>query len=309
MGCDIHISTEIRRNGKWQQVPEIPEALDSRDYSVFAALAGVRDSFNGCVFKAKGLPKDIAGMKANFNSETEGYRRIYEQKSTVVLVVRGKIIGNPYDKKVRKATLLELKEETWTGLRDNSDDPRVFPRYQCFSYFCNGSTKTYQVQDATLANGTWENRPYSEIYPTFEAYLDAVHADDWNEDAKDYGYYRTDFTDEDYHTPSWLTLREMLDADYSAYTARKYKLDRSVYDEIVKHGKMPEKFTVEESAIGDLRDVFMEALSPTVTLSWQPDEIDRSKYALFCGVDQLQDIANKYEVEPDDIRIIFAFDN
>ena len=73
---------------------------------------------------------------------------------------------------------------------------------------------------------------------------------------------------------------------------------------------MPSKFKVEESAVGDLQDVFSEAFSPTITIGWQDDDITDKKYPIFEGIKELKEIAQKYEItKSEDIRIVFAFDN
>ena len=59
MGCDIHIVTEIKENGKWKGVDEFPNALDDRNYHLFSFLANVRNYFNTVGFKPKGLPEDF----------------------------------------------------------------------------------------------------------------------------------------------------------------------------------------------------------------------------------------------------------
>ena len=58
MGCDIHIITQIKKDGHWQYIPEKPESYDCRCYPVFAFLAQVR----GCCengFMPRGLPEDL----------------------------------------------------------------------------------------------------------------------------------------------------------------------------------------------------------------------------------------------------------
>ena len=68
MGCDIHLITEIKKEGKWNYIDDVPESLNTRNYCTFAVLAGVRDSFNSQIFKAKGLPPDIDKKKCRFRS-------------------------------------------------------------------------------------------------------------------------------------------------------------------------------------------------------------------------------------------------
>lgn len=63
MGCDIHLHVEIKVEGAWQhyQAPGI-----SRDYRLFAKMAGVRNYENEIVpiSEPKGLPKDLTLVTA-----------------------------------------------------------------------------------------------------------------------------------------------------------------------------------------------------------------------------------------------------
>ena len=58
MGCDIHMITQIKKDGHWQYIPEIPRRYACRWYPIFAFLAQVRGVCkNG--FIARGLPDDL----------------------------------------------------------------------------------------------------------------------------------------------------------------------------------------------------------------------------------------------------------
>ena len=58
MGCDIHMITQIKKDGHWEYIPETPKRYNCRWYPVFAFLAQVRGICeNG--FEAKGLPDDL----------------------------------------------------------------------------------------------------------------------------------------------------------------------------------------------------------------------------------------------------------
>lgn len=71
MGCDIHIITQIKKDGSWQYVPEVPERYDRRCYPVFAFLAQVRGYCeNG--FERRGLPNDLESMKFGEYTEDDG---------------------------------------------------------------------------------------------------------------------------------------------------------------------------------------------------------------------------------------------
>lgn len=79
MGCDIHVTTEVRRNGTWSR--EDCAVDPDRNYSLFAALAGVRNGsgFAGVdtgdpvtpIFAPRGIPEDgsvdVQGEAANWD--------------------------------------------------------------------------------------------------------------------------------------------------------------------------------------------------------------------------------------------------
>ena len=153
--------------------------------------------------------------------------------------------------------------------------------------------------------------PFTEYYGSFEAFVKDRFSDEWDEDAQDWGYWVINFKSEDYHTHSWLTLQELVSADYKNYLARKYKIDKDFVDAF-KHfgGRFPEKFWFQKSAVGDIRDAFSEAMSPTVTICWMDENKDNSQLPVFKGIEDLKNIAKKYGIKNyEDIRIVFAFDN
>lgn len=171
--------------------------------------------------------------------------------------------------------------------------------------------RTYYVRDASVVGGKWEKIPINKLFHSFDEFAKKHYNDEWNKEAYDYGYWGVDFDCPDFHTPSYITLKEFEDADYSDYTLIKYKIPKKFYQAFIDcGGVMPSKFKIEESSIGDLQDVFSEALSPTVTIGWQDDDITDKKYPIFEGVKELNEIAKQYEItNPEDIRIVFAFDN
>lgn len=309
MGCDIHMITQIKKDNKWEYVPEIPDTLDMRNYSVFAAIAGVRDSFNGCVFEQKGLPEDLGERKYVFQSETPFQKTVYAEKGEIMCVCDDGKILKPYDADIMHT----LTEEEYNMLNEYSKaNPEKYKeRYSHLGKSWSGSIVSYYVFDAFIANGHLEEVPFSKLYPTFEAYMKDKFEDEWDEEVGDYGYWGVDFDCPDYHSPSHLTLKEFLEADYASYTARKYKMSKAFYEEFIKAGgTLPDKFYVEESSTGDIRDCFMEAFDPTITVCWQPDEEERKNMPLFKGIEELKEIAKKYNIDnPEDIRIVFAFDN
>lgn len=73
MGCDIHTVVEIKNaNGNWIGIDEVPEEFSDRNYSTFAFLANVRNSFNTKGFKPKGWPEDMSEMSKEMEEKREG---------------------------------------------------------------------------------------------------------------------------------------------------------------------------------------------------------------------------------------------
>lgn len=87
MGCDIHLIVQIKSGDgkkKWRYVPEIPEALDCRDYDTFAFLANVRGSYGDDGFMPKGIPVGLKGKKFRFVDHEQFVLDEYE-KATVMM--------------------------------------------------------------------------------------------------------------------------------------------------------------------------------------------------------------------------------
>ncbi len=55
MGCDIHLHTEVKIEGKWRHY-SCPGVL--RDYRMFEKMAGVRGDVENAIVAPKGLPLD-----------------------------------------------------------------------------------------------------------------------------------------------------------------------------------------------------------------------------------------------------------
>lgn len=314
MGCDIHIITEVKRDGKWEFIPDIPESLNTRNYTTFAVLSGVRDSFNSNIFPVRGLPSDMQKKKFRFRSNRQYMEKRYNEEKATCLVIGDEVVGEPYscDDERYKKTCVEITELEYEYLNNMKHDSWSYnSRYQSLGWSESGGVKTYYVYDASVVGGEWKSIPYNKIFDSFDDFAKKHYEDEWDEDAQDYGYWRVNFDSEDYHTPNYITLKEFEDADYSDYTMMKCKISKEFYRAFISNGGiLPSAFKVEESSIGDIRDAFSEAISPTVTIGWQNDDIDKEKYPIFAGIDELKKIAEKYNItNHEDIRIIFAFDN
>lgn len=313
MGCDIHIITEIRKEGKWQFVKEFPEALDHRNYSLFAFLAGVRDYFNYDGFEPKGLPEDMSGKKFFFRSEREFYTQRYNEGDMMFIGPDGVILETS-----KCDCMRHLTEDEYNQLQaeQKENNEEFAKRYQYLGYSCSRGVYDYHVYDAQVKGGCFEKTPYSKIYPDLETFLKERYADEWDEDAQDYGYWGVNFEYckeyGDYHTPSYLSLQEMLDKDTTSYTSHRYKMDRTFYNAFIEAGGVfPEKFKIEgDTKPGDIAECVREAFEPTIIVSWQKTKEEQKEQAYFQGIEQLKEIAKKYDItDYNDIRIVFAFDN
>jgi hypothetical protein len=308
MGQMIHIVTEIFKDGSWKQVPEIPETIKDSGYKEYGLLAGVRDSFNQQIFEVKGLPEDISSLYSDFKSQRAFYTNLYYESSHSKLVYRdseGNVIK--YGDTYIQETVAEVTKEIYEAIRKNNPDPK---RYYGTSMYIKGDSNEYiySVYDASLVNATYEDVPNTVLYSTLEEYLEKCHADDWDETMQDYGYFRINFADECMGDISYLTLEELMSADYTKYNSVCYKLDKEFYNKLIENiGTLPECFSVSESGIGSLVDAMHEAIEPTITVSWLKSDEDIAKLDMHKGIEELKAIRDKYNVSSNQIRIIFGF--
>lgn len=315
MGCDIHIITEIRKNGKWQWVKEIPESFDSRNYGLFSVLAGVRNSFNIKGFEAKGLPEDISAMKFDFETYTNRAKeRFYDDNDGQILFVDKD--GNYHEPSAVEKTHLTKEEYEALNVKQRTEVDTFDKQYNSLGYTQSGNqTPDYYVRDAYANGGRFERIPHYKYYPNIEAFLKDYYEDDWDEEMQDYGRWRVNFEycgpHGDYHTPSFLSLHELITADLKDYYSDKYKMDVAFYEAFKRMGgTLPEGMTVQEFTPETLQDVFQSALCPVILVVWEKDEEAKKETALYCGIEEMKEIAKKYNIDdPNDIRIVFAFDN
>lgn len=313
MGCDIHIVTEIKKDGKWQYVPEIPESLDNRNYTAFAVLADVRNYFNYKGFQPKGLPEDISAKKFDFRSDREFLSKLYHENGSMMLVTADGKIQNIFESNTH-CTISEEEYNRFNSL-SREEKEKLSSRYYCFGYSNIKGEKTYSVYDATVVGGEFKEIPYMQLYPTFDDYLRECHDDSWDVDAQDYGSWHVNFEQlesGDYHSASHLTLNELLNGNYEDYITNRYKMDREFYNVFVENGgTFPDMFrVVGNTEAGDFAEAMREAFSPTVVIAWKKSEEEQKKLAIFRGIEELTMIAEKYGiVNYNDIRIVFAFDN
>ena len=80
MGCDIHAIIEIKQNGKWRYVEDLPDAFTDRNYAFFSMLnRNVRNNYGLHGFEGKGLPSDLSGQQFRFYSEKASLENGYSR--------------------------------------------------------------------------------------------------------------------------------------------------------------------------------------------------------------------------------------
>ena len=308
MGTSIYAIVQIKKNGKWEFVPELPNAFKDRDYNLFAVISGERDSFGSKVFEPKGLPEDIGALKYRFSSYYDRAKERYENEGQFMCVLPDGTLLKTYDDSIKRV----ISEEEYNDIHIlfKQESPEYRNRYSHLGQISNKNEIEYVVYDASVRGGVMKECPFKEIFKTFEDFLKEYYEDSWDEDAQDYGEWGVDFESEDYSSQSYLTLKELQEGDYNEYTANKYKMSKNFYDTfIAAGGTFPEMFSFQESSVGDIRDAFQEAIMPTITVCWQMTDEEKKDLPLFKGIKDLEDIAKKYSIDnPEDIRVIFEFD-
>ena len=301
MGCDIHIITQIRKESEWETVDEIPKNIAGRDYTTFAFLAGIRNSFKRDGFEPKGLPDDLKEKKFRFISYQDEMGKRYNNE-TVSMV------------RMPDGSLRDSDDEIfWVGCKSQKEAEKDGRRWK-YTYE-NG----YSYFDCGVVGGTAEEITYKDLM-TFEEFSIQHYGDSWNQERKEYGRYEVDFDCPDYHTPSWLTLQELVDKDKTQFFCMSAKIPFVFYKAFVSMGGvMPEKMIVvkpEDRNFDDMtgfQELLQYAFHPDVIVRWHEDETVESEMEkeipIFKGINELKEIAEKYGVDYKDIRIVFAFDN
>ena len=305
MGTDIHSIVEIRENDKWHYVPDMPYEFSraNRDYDLFALLAGIRDDFCTNNFKVKGLPADISGMKFDFRNERDIWRKYYEtqdkpEKVHLMPDGRYKIDIGCVEEARREVTYYEYF--SWQGTKGVSND---------------GYLLTYYIYDPALIGAKEVIGLWRDFYPSFEEYFACQRADamDWDEDMQEYGHYNIDFNCEDYHTHSYITLREMYDFDYTDYLMEKCYVSGSLWYNFKRlGGVLPDGMSVvSEPSPRDFVMSIRQSVLRDVLIQWYSEDKEEAfkKTSMYKGMTALNEIAGKYNVFSDDIRLVFAFDN
>lgn len=289
MGCDIHLIVQVKKNNKWEAVKEKPKEFTQRNYSIFSILANVRNSFNSKYFEPKGLPDDIGLKRYDFNSYYDYYKNMYEKDTKEKIKLPDGKIVNTNDKRFEKIV---------------SEEEAKSEKYNGFSFYNN----EYHVYDYDLLNGAVVKIPIKKLMTEEEFW--AEKQDEYDENAKDYGYWSIDFDSEDYHSHSYLSLKELDDFDKTDYCLEKIKISKKFYDKFIElGGVMPKQMeVVDEYPNDNFVEALREFYNPCVIIQYNADNC--SEYPLFKGIDELKEIAKQYGIDDyNNIRIVFAFDN
>ena len=288
MGADIHTLVQIKRNGNWDYIPELPKEFNERNYKTFSVLGNVRNNFENSHFPVKGLPKDLDKMKYGWQSHLAHAKENYEKEATIkVKMIDGAYLSTLDDSFKRYVEKEEF--EQFKGNKGHSNDG-------------------YYIYDYEYFNGQKTAVPYKKLYSSFKEFLDEHYKDEYDTELDDYGHYDVDFSDNDLHSHSYLTLAELESFDLSDYKSFKCKLAKEFYDKFLElGGTLPKGMMVmERKNISNFVDALREAFEPTVIIKWHNDE----DTPLENGILSLNEIANKYGIlSKEDIRIVFAFDN
>ena len=296
MGCDIHTIVEIRKNGKWEYIPDLPIVFDSRSYGVFSILnRNVRNSYGRDGFEQKGLPKDVSGRRFRFTSHREELEKAYKHKETFVCYIGGedKKYVQVYDECLKTEIDFELYEELKSGMTHEQSLRYYSPTQTAYP-------QKYFVQDAQKVGGQFMEVPYRCLYSDIKKFNKAYYNYPWYDEEQDFGYYDVDF-DSDLHSHSFLSLAELKTKVITKSSDKKFLIDNEflVYLKEELGGDLPETMIIGDEVDGKSKVSFV--VDPYETCC-------QENYNE--GVEELCKIKEKYNIENDeDIRIVFAFDS
>ena len=181
-------------------------------------------------------------------------------------------------------TVVEIKKEnTWLGLEE------------CPKEFCERNYSLF----AFLAN-------VRNMFNT-KGFEPKGFPDDISEKAKE--KFKDDI---DLHSKTYLTLKELDDADKKDAFAHKYLIDGDFWEKFKElGGQLPDGMEVEEDFKTDsIIDAIRLVMCPGVIIKWQLSEEEIKKHDLYKGIEVLKKIAKQNNIENyEDIRIVFCFDN
>lgn len=292
MGCDIHIVVQInkKKGFGWETVEEIPKSFTKRCYLTFAWLADVRNYFSNESFKPKGYPVDFVPAKCHFIDYSEELEERYKETVEMVHLPDGRI--------------MEPDDEMFLVRCGDEKEAKSHPYYKIID-------QEAYYYDWKPCGGVFEDTPISSIM-SIDEYAEGIY--ERTEDGR-YGEYMDDFGSEDYHTQSWLTLSELKSENAPDYAVNSVKVPYDFKEMFESFGgKFPEgiKFVDVDYSKVHFADAIAYAqgyASMEVVLQWPMTEKQKKESCIYNGIQEMCDIAEKYGVGDDDIRMVFAFDN
>lgn len=269
----MSIIVEIYKDGIWEYVPEVPPSLyhreDDRTFNFLGYHYYENLKMNGYAKgpEPKGLPEDLSGQLFQFESNVNFYKKQYR--------------NNCRDRE--EVFVHQLPN----GLLVEKDDI-------CLKKFCDenpeADIKIFKI-------------PFAGLYPTFETYMIAMARNgecEYNEMLDDWGYWGVDFSN--YTSPdecSFLTLKELLDADFNIYIEECFKSEGITSEDM----DFPSLSIVKKYLFNKKANAIINLMT---IKKWRLDIL--IKQPLFKGIRELQKIAEKYDVLPKNIRIVYMFD-
>lgn len=294
MGTDIHTIVEIRKNGNWEYITDIPDVFNSRSYGVFSILNScLRHNYGFDGFEPKGLPKDVSIRKCRFVSQRNELENAFSRSDFVCFIENENKSINVFDDCLTAEIDFEFYEELKSGMTEEQAKRYYYPRQ-------TSNTQGYFVQDAKKVNGQFMNMPFKALYNTIDDFNKVYCCYKWIEEEKDYGYYSVEFDHPDFHGHSYLNLTELKSKQLHIDGEETYQVDKRFYEKLLLElDELPESFIVKNKD------------KTLVEIIWTPDEYTSNVYAMYEeGIKEIELLKEKYNVKNDeDIRIVFAFDS
>jgi hypothetical protein len=160
MGCDIHLYVEKKNlDGTWRRADSEQDCIyDSRNYQLFALLAGVRNRYNlEPISQPRGLPEDCCPEIATEREEYGGHSSSYLSLSEILR----------YDfTKIRNESGV-LSWDTWREWYEDYGDKRYKNRPRGWSSGAFGAMVKYITEEEAIALGS----KASHHYPDKSLYL------------------------------------------------------------------------------------------------------------------------------------------
>jgi hypothetical protein len=239
----------------------------------------------------KGLPDDLPQKHFFFCSTSANMHKNYEKGTTRKVKLPNGEYANVWDKRFEKPVVSEEEAKKYKG-------------------FHRGENNQIFVYDFASQGGELVDVPNAELYATFEEFIEASHYDDeYDEEMQDYGYWQIDFDCCDYHSHSYLTLKELEEYDHTDYNTTRCEVSKKLYDKFIElGGAVPEGMNViTDINPSDVIECIRYAFEPEVIVTFCDKKFEETPLGI--GIKELQEIADKYGVGNEDIRIVFAFDN